>query len=100
MVIVYSICGVKMSSVINIRVDSETKKQAEKLFNDLGMNMSVAINMFLKQSLLEGCLPFKPGNKNLNLETMQAILEGRELANDPNAIRYKNVDELKQALGL
>ena len=36
---------------INIRVDSELKQSAEELFNDLGLNMSSAITMFLKSAV-------------------------------------------------
>ena len=45
-------------SNINIRIDDKLKKDAEKLFNDLGMTMSSAINIFLKQSVREQKIPF------------------------------------------
>ncbi len=44
---------------INVRVDAELKSQAEKLFNEMGFNMSTAINMFLRQSIQYGGLPFE-----------------------------------------
>ena len=43
---------------INIRVDSEIKQQAEAIFNELGINMSTAINMFLRHSIRYGGIPF------------------------------------------
>ena len=46
------------TSSVTIRVDSEDKRKAEKLFNALGLNMSTAFNMFIKQSLLCDGLPF------------------------------------------
>lgn len=46
------------TSNINIRIDDKLKKEAEKLFNDLGINMSSAINVFLKQSVREQKIPF------------------------------------------
>ena len=43
---------------INIRVDTELKQSAEALFNDLGLNMSVAITMFLKNAVSHDGIPF------------------------------------------
>ena len=48
-----------MSTNINIRVDSSLKKQAEKLFDDLGVTMSSAITMFLKRAIKEEAIPFR-----------------------------------------
>ena len=46
---------------INIRIDDNLKKDAENLFNDLGLNMTTATTMFLKQCLYCHGLPFDPG---------------------------------------
>lgn len=43
---------------VNIRVDEELKKQAEELFADMGLNMSTAVNMFLRQAVRTGGIPF------------------------------------------
>lgn len=47
------------STSINLRLDKELKKEAEELFAQLGLNMSSAINMFLKQSVREQAIPFQ-----------------------------------------
>jgi DNA-damage-inducible protein J len=44
---------------ITVRLDPETKARAEELFGDLGISMSSAINIFLKQAIREGCIPFE-----------------------------------------
>lgn len=44
---------------INIRVDEEIKKQAQHLFEELGVDMSTAINMFLRQAIRYNGIPFK-----------------------------------------
>ena len=51
-----------ISDTINMsfRVNKNLKTQADKLFKSLGMNTSVALNMFLTQSVREQALPFKP----------------------------------------
>jgi DNA-damage-inducible protein J len=50
-----------MAETINvtIRLDRDIKEQAENLFNDLGMNLSTAINIFTRQSLKQGKIPFE-----------------------------------------
>ena len=50
-----------MSDTINvtIRLDRDIKEQAEKMFNDFGMNLSTALNIFVRQALREGKIPFE-----------------------------------------
>jgi DNA-damage-inducible protein J len=50
-----------MAETVNviIRLDREIKEQAETLFSDLGMNMSTAFNIFARQSLRQGKIPFE-----------------------------------------
>lgn len=45
--------------IITIRIDKETKEAAEELFDDLGMNLSSAVNIFIKQALRDGKIPFE-----------------------------------------
>lgn len=58
---------------LNIRIDEELKTKAEELFSELGLNMSVALTMFLKTSVRYGGIPFELRIDNPNLETLQAI---------------------------
>jgi len=46
---------------VTVRVDKELKENAETLFNHLGMNMSVAFNVFLRKAVDEQAIPFKIG---------------------------------------
>lgn len=55
---------------INIRTDVSTKKDAEKVFDDLGMNMSKAINVFLKQCIRENGIPFLISNQKKHEENL------------------------------
>lgn len=43
----------------NINIDSELKKSAQELYSDLGLDLSTAVNLFLKQSLREQKIPFE-----------------------------------------
>ena len=47
-----------MTANINIKTNSELKKQAESLFADLGMNMTTAFNIFMHQAVRENRIPF------------------------------------------
>ena len=46
-------------SNLNIKIDRELKAQADKLFNDMGMNLTTAVNVFVRQAVLERAIPFK-----------------------------------------
>lgn len=48
------------NSSLHMRVDEELKSDAEKVFSSIGLNMSAAITIFLKQTVNQGGLPFKP----------------------------------------
>lgn len=60
---------------ISIRMDADWKAQAEALFNELGMNLTAAFNIFVLQSLREGGIPFKVRLEQPNKETIAAMLE-------------------------
>jgi len=44
---------------VTIRLDREIKEQAERMFNDFGMNLSTAFNIFARQALRQGKIPFE-----------------------------------------
>lgn len=79
---------------ISIRMDSDLKAQADTLFAELGMNMSTAFNIFVRQSLREGRIPFNVSLNQPNKETIAAMLEAERIAKDPNVKGYNDVDEL------
>ena len=78
---------------MNIRMDSEVKKQAEALFAEIGMNMTTAINIFLKQSIRENGIPFELKISQPNPQTLEAIKEGEEIIKEGKA-RFNNADEM------
>ena len=58
---------------LNIRVDEEVKRKAEAIFNELGLNMSTVMNMFLRYSVRYGGIPFDLRIEMPNEETQAAI---------------------------
>ena len=86
-----------MTTNLNVRTDKELKEAAEKLFEELGFNMTTAINMFLRQSVRENRLPFELTMNVPNSVTVTAIEEGRKFAADKRVKGYHSPDELKKA---
>lgn len=79
---------------ISIRMDADLKVQAEALYGELGMNLTTAFNIFVRQSLREGGIPFRISTNVPNRETMAAMLEAERIAKDPSVKGFDNVDEL------
>lgn len=80
---------------INVRIDSELKKSAESLFNDLGLNMSSAITMFLKSAVSYDGIPFEVKRLTPNAETKAALDEYKEMKKNPGSYkRYDSFDSL------
>ena len=86
------------TSNLTVRLDAQLKKDAEQLFNDLGMTLSGAINIFLHQAIEEQGLPFQVRKSRPNRETLAAMKEAIKVANDPNAKTYSSVKELMEEL--
>ncbi len=81
-----------------IRIDSNIKQQATELFASLGMDMSSAVNIFLRQCILRGGLPFSVELPRYNQETLEAMAEARRISRDPDVKGYTNMADLKAAL--
>lgn len=62
----------------NIKIDPDLKRESQILFEQLGLNLSTAINMFLRQSVREQAIPFRVGNPVPNSETLKAIEDARK----------------------
>ena len=79
---------------ITIRMDSDLKVKADELFNDLGMNISTAFNVFVRHSVREGRIPFNISLNQPNKETIAAMIEAERIAKDPSVKGYNNLDDL------
>ena len=77
-----------------VRLDTKVKADAEKLFNDLGMTLSGAFNIFLHQALLVQGLPFAVRKEHPNRKTLAAMKEAIALADDPDAETFGAAAEL------
>ncbi len=80
---------------INLRIEPETKAQAEALFSSFGISVTDAINIFLNTSIMEGGFPFQIKQPKYNKETELAIIEARNIMNgNIKGNSYNSLDEL------
>lgn len=83
----------KVSTTITI--DSEIKAKAQVLLADLGLDLSTAINIFLRQTLRQNAIPFSISRDIPNAETIAAIKEFDEYKVSPEKFkRYSSFAEL------
>ena len=71
---------------VNIRVDEDLKRQTEVLLTEMGLNMTTAVNMFLRQVLRTGGIPFEvtarkddfynPANQQILRESVERLEKG------------------------
>jgi len=78
-------------SRLNIRIDDKLKDEANELFNDIGVDMSTAIKIFLRQSVREQRIPFILGEPLDSSQTREEALEGKGKV-------YDSVEEMMQDL--
>ena len=81
-----------------IRIDTETKKQAEELFSNLGMNISTAFSIFVKQALRVRGIPFAITEDVSEVDDYSALREARKIARNPKIKGYSDVEEALRAL--
>ena len=83
-------------STINIEIEENLRQQAEALFNNLGLNITSAINMFLENAVKQSGIDFDIGEVIFNKETISALEECEEMKSD--TIKYKRYKTFAQAV--
>lgn len=79
----------------NISIDEDIKSKAQELFADLGIDLSTAINIFLRQSVRENAIPFSIQREVPNADTIAAMREVEEMKKHPEAYKsYSSFSEL------
>lgn len=86
------------TTTFSVRLDADLKKECEALYSEIGMNLTTAINVFLRQSLRSGGLPFEAKIPAPNKETIAAMLEAERIARDPSVKHYTDVEEALREL--
>lgn len=82
---------------MTIRTNKTIKNQASELFKDLGLDMSTAVNMFLRQAVREERIPFEVSRKKItNRKTLRALKDAETAKNTVGP--FKTVDEVMDFL--
>ncbi|MEY8310042.1 type II toxin-antitoxin system RelB/DinJ family antitoxin [Erysipelotrichaceae bacterium 51-3] len=83
-----------MSTVpTQIRIEEDLKKQSMQIFKLLGIDMSSAVNMFLRQCVMRGGLPFDVVVPQYKPEVIEAMEEAKRISKDPDSKRYKSFSD-------
>ena len=83
---------------LNIRTDADIKASAERIFEQLGLNMSTAVNIFLRQAIRMQAIPFAISRGITNRSTLAAMREAERIADDPSVPAYSTRDSLARSL--
>ena len=90
--------NLKMANItpaINVNVPTDVKEEATNLFNSLGLNMSTAINMFLKKAIYERGIPFEV-KLQPSQEFTEALKELDYMERHPE--EYKSFNSVKELM--
>ncbi|MCL1917402.1 MAG: type II toxin-antitoxin system RelB/DinJ family antitoxin [Peptococcaceae bacterium] len=85
---------------INIRMDKNLKEQAESVLSELGMNMTTAFNIFLRQTVRQGKIPFEISLNRPNAMTLVAMQEIEDMRNGKLPKHPQSVENLFKELGI
>ena len=86
------------TATINVKIEPELKREAEDFFADVGLTMSAAVVLFLRQTVRRQEIPFPIRREVPNATTLEAAREGERIARDPNVKGYATAEELFAAL--
>lgn len=87
------------TSSMHIRVEPQVKKEVERILNTLGMTSAEAINIYLKQIILNSGIPFEIKTPQFSDEMLESIAEAEEIEKHPeNYKSYKNLAEIMEDL--
>lgn len=81
----------------NITIDEDVKAKAQELFSDFGLDLSTAINIFLRQTIRENAIPFTISRDVPNADTIAAMNEIEEIKAHPERYKkYNNVNAMME----
>lgn len=83
---------------LNIKIDRSLKAEADKLFNEMGMNLTTAVNVFVRQAVLERAIPFKI-SRGTEAKEIQPSTEQRRAAMEEIRVLLNGIDGSNIDLG-
>jgi len=90
-----------MSTTLQVRVDKKIKQKAQKVFKNMGLDMSSGVKLYLAHVVNTGSLPFTPKTANgFTEEQERQIMQETERILKSGKKGYKSATELFRALDL
>lgn len=86
-----------MGAVIQVRIDEELKNQATKVYDQLGLDLSSAVRIFLKKSVAVNGIPFEMRNESSADRAMSAVNNMRAAAGQ-NGLSDMSLDEINEII--
>jgi DNA-damage-inducible protein J len=84
-----------ITSSLNVNVNAETKKEASKVLDELGLNMTTAINIYLKQIVKHNGIPFEVKNRVPNHKLKKTLKETDKIIKGKvNSKAYSSAEDL------
>lgn len=90
----------RKQAIFSVRMDSETKREFDAVCNAMGITSAAAINMFAKQVVLEGGIPFKPTTKTDKKRAFFEALEALRVDAENNGSSDMSLEEINKEIGL
>jgi DNA-damage-inducible protein J len=81
---------------VNIRIDDDLKARADNIFNELGLNMTTAFTMFIRQTVRQGGIPFEVTTRKdpfYSAENMKVIRKSIQKAEEGKLTAHELIDE-------
>ena len=82
--------------ITNINLDPVLKKEAQDLLKDLGMDLTTAVTIFLRQMVYQQGIPFEIKRRRYNRETLEALQEFQQMTEHPE--QYPTYASFKEAM--
>lgn len=86
-----------MATVLQVRLDDELKAQATMVYDQLGLDLSSAVRMFLKKSVAVNGIPFEVRNESSRSKAEAALLSMR-VAAEENGLSDLTLDEINEII--
>lgn len=86
-----------MANTLQVRIDDDLKNQAMMVYDQLGIDLSTAVRMFLKKSIAVNGIPFDTKNGSSRDKAMDAINSIRSAA-ELSDISDKTLDDINKII--
>jgi DNA-damage-inducible protein J len=81
---------------VNIRIDEDLKVRADSIFDELGLNMTTAFTMFIRQTVRQGGIPFEVTTRTdhfYSAENMKALRKSIQEAEEGKLTAHELIEE-------